>query len=63
VTVEVVEEGILVRPASHKLKLSLAQRLKAFDPAIYGGEAMAEGRVGVEVGWGPARCGCPIDGT
>jgi antitoxin MazE len=49
VTVEVVEEGILVRPAAAKPKLSLAQKLKAFDPAVHGGEAMAGGRVGAEV--------------
>jgi antitoxin MazE len=49
VTVEVVDEGILVRPAATKPKLTLAQKLKAFDPAIHGGEAMADGRVGVEV--------------
>jgi antitoxin MazE len=30
-------------------KLSLAQKLEAFDPAIHGGEVMATGRVGVEV--------------
>ena len=48
VTVEVVDEGILVRPTATKPKLTLAQKLKAFDPAIHGGEAMAEGRVGVE---------------
>jgi antitoxin MazE len=30
-------------------KLSLAQKLEAFDPAIHGGEVMATDRVGVEV--------------
>lgn len=49
VTVEVVDEGILVRPAATKPKLTLAQKLKAFDPAIHGGEAMADGRIGAEV--------------
>jgi antitoxin MazE len=49
VTVEVVEGGILVRPAARKPKLSLFQKLKAFDPAIHGGEAMADGRVGAEI--------------
>jgi antitoxin MazE len=48
VTVEVVEEGILVRPAASKPKLTLAQKLKAFDPAVHGGESMADGRVGEE---------------
>lgn len=49
VTVEVVEEGILVRPAARKPKLTLAQKLKAFNPAIHGGEAIGDGRVGAEV--------------
>jgi antitoxin MazE len=49
VTVEVVDEGILVRPLASKPKLTLAQKLKAFDPALHGGEAMADGRVGAEV--------------
>lgn len=47
VTVEVVKEGILVRPAG-KPKLTLAQKLKAFDPKVHGGEVMADGRVGAE---------------
>jgi antitoxin MazE len=49
VTVEVVEEGILVRPAASRPKLSLAQKLKVFDPAIHGGEVIMDGRVGSEV--------------
>jgi antitoxin MazE len=48
VTVEVVEEGILLRAAG-KPKLTLAQKLKAFDPAVHSGEAMASGLVGTEV--------------
>ena len=48
VTVEVVEGGVLVRAAG-KPKLTLTQKLKAFDPKIHGGEAMASGRVGAEV--------------
>jgi antitoxin MazE len=43
----VVEGGFFVR-VSGKPKLSLAQKLKAFDPAKHGGEAMATGPVGVE---------------
>jgi antitoxin MazE len=38
----------VVRPAARKPKLSLAQKLKAFDPAIHGGEALADGRVRAE---------------
>jgi antitoxin MazE len=48
VVVEVVQEGILLR-AVGKPKLTLAQKLKAFDPAVHGGEAMASGLVGAEV--------------
>ncbi len=47
VRVEVVEGGFFVRVGG-KPKLSLAQKLKAFDPAKHGGELMASGRVGKE---------------
>ena len=47
VTVEVVEGGIFLRVAGRP-SLSLAQKLKAFDPAMHGGEAMADGRQGAE---------------
>jgi antitoxin MazE len=49
VTVEVVAEGILVRPAATRPRLTLAQKLRAFDPARHGGEAMADARTGAEV--------------
>ena len=48
VTVEVIEQGILIRRAG-KPRLTLAQKLKAFDPKIHGGEAMISGRIGREV--------------
>lgn len=48
IKVEVVEGGVFLR-AVGKPKLTLAQKLKAFDPAIHGGEVMATGRVGTEV--------------
>ena len=48
IKVEVVEGGVFLRVAG-KPRLTLAQKLKAFDPAIHGGEAMATGRVGAEV--------------
>jgi antitoxin MazE len=48
IQVEVVEGGFFVR-VSGKPKLSLAQKLKQFDPQVHGGEAMATGRVGKEV--------------
>jgi antitoxin MazE len=48
IRVEVVEGGVLLRPVGEP-KLTLAQKLKAFDPALHGGEAMASGLVGAEV--------------
>lgn len=48
ITVEVVDGGVLLRPAG-KAKLTLAQKLKAFDPAVHGGEALASPRLGREV--------------
>lgn len=48
IRVEVVAEGVLLRAAGEP-KLSLAQKLKTFDPAVHGGEAMPSGRVGAEV--------------
>lgn len=48
IKVEVVEGGVFLR-ATGKPKLTLAQKLKAFDPALHGGEAMATGRIGAEV--------------
>lgn len=49
VTIEVVDGGILVRPAASKPKLTLAQKLEVFDPVLHGGEALADGRIGAEV--------------
>ena len=48
ITVEVVDGGVLVRAAG-KPKLTLAQKLKAFDPKVHGGEAMALSPAGAEV--------------
>ncbi len=48
ISVEVVEGGLFLRAVGAP-QLSLAQKLKLFDPAIHGGEAMAAGRVGEEV--------------
>ena len=48
ITVEVVDGGVFLRPAG-KPRLTLAQKLKAFDPHVHGGEVMATGRVGAEV--------------
>jgi antitoxin MazE len=48
IKVEVVEGGVFLR-AVGKPQLTLAQKLKAYDPAVHGGEVMATGRVGAEV--------------
>jgi antitoxin MazE len=47
IKVEVVEGGILLRAVGEP-KLTLAQKLKAFDPIIHGGEMIASGRIGAE---------------
>lgn len=47
IVVEVVEGGVFVR-ASGEPSLTLAQKLKAFDPARHGGEAMSSNRLGAE---------------
>ncbi|MDM0022065.1 AbrB/MazE/SpoVT family DNA-binding domain-containing protein [Variovorax saccharolyticus] len=47
ITVEVVEGGIFLRVAGEP-KLSLAQKLKAFEPSRHGGEVMATERLGAE---------------
>lgn len=48
VTVEVVEEGVLLRVVGQP-RLSLAEKLEAFDPVRHGGEAMGAGRTGAEL--------------
>lgn len=48
VTVEFDGDALIVRPVGRP-KLSLADRLKLFNPALHGGEAMLSGRVGAEV--------------
>ena len=47
IKIEVVADGFFVRVAG-KPKLTLAQKLKAFDPDLPGGEAMVCGRIGAE---------------
>ena len=49
VCVEVIKEGILIRPLDRPVRLTLEQKLKAFDPKRHGGEVMASGRLGAEV--------------
>lgn len=48
IKVEVVEGGIFLRTTG-KPKLTLAQKLKAFDPVLHGGEAMLTTSVGKEM--------------
>ena len=47
IEVEVVDGGVFLR-AVGKPKLTMVQKLKAFDPERHGGEVLATGRVGVE---------------
>jgi len=47
VAVEAVDGMVMVKPEG-KPKLTLAQKLKAFDPAIHGGEAMISRRARAE---------------
>ena len=47
--VQVIEPGRLELRAKPE-KLTLAQKLKAYDPAIHGGEMMADMSVGAEFG-------------
>ncbi len=48
VEVSAQDSNVLVKPVGEP-KLTLAQKLAAFDPARHSGEAMAAGRVGIEV--------------
>ena len=49
VRVEVLEDGIMIRPLDQARHMTLEQKLKAFDPQRHGGEVMASNRVGAEV--------------
>ena len=48
ISVEVVKNGVLLRIVG-KPKLSLSQKLKAFDPEQHGGESMASKSIGKEI--------------
>jgi antitoxin MazE len=48
VEVSVQDTSVVVTPVGQP-RLTLAQKLAAFDPALHAGEAMASGRVGREV--------------
>ena len=48
ISVEVVKDGVLLRVVG-KPKLSLSQKLKAFDPVTHGGEVMTSTPIGKEI--------------
>jgi antitoxin MazE len=48
ISVEVVKDGVLLRVVG-KPKLSLSQKLKAFDPVTHGGEVMTLTPIGKEI--------------
>lgn len=48
VSLDVVEGRLIIEPIVGK-KLTLAEKLRAYDPAKHGGEVMVGGRVGSEV--------------
>ena len=48
VELSVKEAGVVVKPIGRP-KLTLSQKLAAFDPELHGGEAMPTRRVGKEV--------------
>jgi antitoxin MazE len=48
VEVSVQDSNVLVKPVGEP-KLTLAQKLAAFDPVRHSGEAMVTGRIGKEV--------------
>jgi antitoxin MazE len=48
ISVEVVKNGVLLRVVG-KPKLSLSQKLKAFDPEQHGGEIMNSAPIGKEI--------------
>jgi antitoxin MazE len=48
VTVEVLDGNIVVKPQGRPPRLTLAQKLKAFDPKLHGGDVMSDTPVGKE---------------
>lgn len=50
VTVEAIDGMVLVKPKGRLPQLTLAQKLKQFDPAAHGGELLADRPIGKEVG-------------
>jgi antitoxin MazE len=49
VSIEVLDDGIMIRPLDRRPRLTLEQKLMAFDPKRHGGEVMASAQVGAEV--------------
>lgn len=48
VTVEVVDDHLVVRPQGRLPRMTLEQMVKAFDPNVHGGEVMADTPRGAE---------------
>lgn len=48
VTVEVVDDHLVVRPQRRLPRMTLEQMVKAFDPSVHGGEVMADAPRGAE---------------
>ena len=49
VTMEIVDDGILIRPVGERKKLTLAQKLDRYDPEIHGSGPLVQRRVGGEI--------------
>jgi antitoxin MazE len=50
VTIEAIDGNVIVRPQGRPPRLTLAQKLKAFDPELHGGELLADRAIGREFG-------------
>lgn len=48
VIVEAMDDRIVARPQGRLARMTIEQRVKAFDPKIHGGEAMRDAPRGVE---------------
>lgn len=49
VTMEIVEDGVLIRPVGERKKLTLAQKLDRYDPEVHGNGPLVQGRIGREI--------------
>ena len=46
---EIVEDGVLIRPVGERKKLTLAQKLDRYDPEVHGNGPLVQGRIGREI--------------